>query len=60
MHKVKNETGNIYGHPRKEILDRLDDLNIKVYRTDLDGTIVVSSDGEKLDVSLKETDTNGN
>lgn len=57
---IPTETGNIYGHPRKEILDRLDDLNIKVYRTDLDGTIVVSSDGEKLDVSLKETDTNGN
>ena len=50
---------NVYDHPKKVILNRFDYLNIKVYRTDLDGTIVAKSDGEKITFSTKETDTNG-
>ncbi|WPX08062.1 DNA internalization-related competence protein ComEC/Rec2 [Anaerocellum danielii] len=30
---------NIFGHPSNEVLQRLKDKNIKVYRTDLNGTI---------------------
>lgn len=51
--------GNSYGHPRKETLDKLNELNVKVYRTDLDGTIIAKSDGENITFSTKETDTNG-
>lgn len=31
---------NSFGHPTKEVLDRLDDYNVEVKRTDLDGEIV--------------------
>lgn len=49
--------GNDYGHPHKEILKRLKNINCEVYRTDLLGTILLTSNGttnklEFLDVSL--------
>ncbi len=28
---------NVYGHPRREVLDRLGDAHVRTYRTDLDG-----------------------
>ena len=31
--------GNGYGHPADEVLERLEERNIAVYRTDLDGTV---------------------
>ncbi|MBU3185272.1 ComEC/Rec2 family competence protein [Clostridium estertheticum] len=39
---------NDYGHPNRETLDRLKRLNTIVYRTDLDKTIVLISDGSKI------------
>lgn len=39
---------NSYGHPHKEILERLEGKGIKIYRTDLQGDIVVISDGETI------------
>jgi len=39
---------NTYKHPSDKILSRLDDLMVKVYRTDLYGTIVFTSDGEAI------------
>jgi competence protein ComEC len=39
-----------YGHPKKAILDRLARARVKVYRTDLNGTIIAESDGEKVTV----------
>ncbi len=38
--------GNPYGHPHPDTLARLAQLNIKVYGTDIYGTIVVSTDGQ--------------
>lgn len=38
--------GNDYGHPHRLILDRLNKSNIPYYRTDLEGSIVFSTDGE--------------
>lgn len=40
--------GNMYGHPHKETLTELKKRNIKVYRTDTDGTIVFSSNGDSI------------
>ncbi len=40
--------GNTYDHPHTETLDRLRDAGVQVYRTDLLGHIVVTSDGKKL------------
>lgn len=40
--------GNDYGHPHDEVIERLKRHNIKVFRTDYDGTVVIGSDGEKI------------
>ena len=37
---------NKYGHPHEETLSILRDAGVDVYRTDLLGTITVSSDGQ--------------
>ncbi|MBE6701295.1 MAG: MBL fold metallo-hydrolase [Ruminococcaceae bacterium] len=54
---------NDYGHPTKEALSRLRDADVKVFRTDIQGTIVCKSDGNNVyfTVSKNEnTDTFGN
>ena len=50
---------NEYGHPHDITLKKLNYLNTKIYRTDLDGTIVLTSDGENIMVETIKTDTNG-
>lgn len=45
--------GNSYGHPHSELVQRLEYLEIPVYRTDLQGAITVSSDGAELTVSTQ-------
>jgi len=39
---------NPYGHPTSANLNRLSDANVKVFRTDLDGTVVFTTDGKKI------------
>jgi competence protein ComEC len=39
---------NDYGHPHKETIDLLQKKNIKVYRTDLNNTIVFRSNGKNI------------
>ena len=39
---------NRYGHPHQEVLDTLNQFGVKVFRTDLLGTIIMKSDGEML------------
>ncbi len=41
---------NKYGHPKSEILKRLNKMNCEVYRTDLDGDIIFESDGKNISV----------
>lgn len=45
--------GNDYGHPTKTTMDKLKKRNIPVYRTDENGTIVVTSDGDKITFNTK-------
>lgn len=45
---------NDYGHPHKETLAKLKERNIKVYRTDLEGTVVAQSDGKKISFSTNK------
>lgn len=40
--------GNKYGHPNQPVLDRYEERDMQVYRTDLDGTIVFVSDGAEF------------
>ncbi len=42
--------GNNFGHPRAEILERLEKINAKIYRTDLNGLIKFKTDGKSLTV----------
>jgi len=39
-------TGNSYGHPHQETLDSLAKIGAKIYGTDVNGTIVINTDGE--------------
>ncbi len=41
---------NSYGHPHHEVLERLNDVQSEVYRTDLDGTILIISNGQKNEI----------
>lgn len=50
---------NNYGHPTKETLNKLMDRNIKIYRTDMDGTIIFTSSGNGISVETIATNTNG-
>ena len=40
---------NSYGHPSQKVLDRLDALGSRVYRTDISGNIVLTTDGDTID-----------
>ena len=42
--------GNSFGHPRPEVLERLENLPTKIYRTDRDGLIKFKTDGKTLSV----------
>lgn len=42
---------NSYGHPTSEVLERLHNENIKIYRNDTDGTIVFKTDGKEINVN---------
>lgn len=43
-------TGNSYGHPTEETLSRLRDAGVEVFRTDMQGDIVCTSDGKTVTV----------
>ena len=44
---------NKYGHPDKTVLNRLKNNNVNVYRTDKQGSIVATTDGNKLTFNTK-------
>lgn len=45
---------NSYGHPTEEALSRLRDADVKVFRTDLQGTIICTSDGSTVSFSVSK------
>jgi competence protein ComEC len=47
--------GNDYGHPHEELLSRLSEAGIKVYRTDESGTMVFTADGDNIEVKTERT-----
>ncbi|MEX2425302.1 MAG: ComEC/Rec2 family competence protein [Thermomicrobiaceae bacterium] len=42
---------NQYGHPHAEVIERLRGHEIQIYRTDVDGTVIIQTDGESWDVA---------
>ncbi len=38
---------NHFGHPSQKIIERLEDKNIQIYRTDEDGTIIIRTNGHE-------------
>lgn len=50
--------GNSYGHPTDNNLSRLRDADVTVYRTDLNGDIYVTSDGQSVSISSDKSANN--
>ena len=44
---------NRYGHPNQAVLDRLRAANVKLYRTDLQGEITLTTRGKADDITVK-------
>ncbi len=42
--------GNTYGHPAQKILNALKNAGVKIYQTDINGTIVATSDGQNIEI----------
>ena len=47
-------TNNTYGHPTQKTLDSLANANAQIYRTDLQGDIIICSDGKKLTIETQK------
>lgn len=47
---ISTGAGNSYGHPHRETLERLARAGAVVFRTDVDGTVLVQSNGETYSV----------
>ena len=50
---------NEYNHPKEIVLKKLTKVGAKIYRTDIDGTIHLISDGNNIEIEKIKTDTNG-
>lgn len=47
---------NNYGHPTEDVLSRLRDADVKVYRTDMQGDIIATSDGKTVTITTKKNE----
>lgn len=43
---------SVYGHPHKEVMQRMQERNISIFRTDMQGTVVAITDGKNLEWNL--------
>lgn len=49
--------GNSYGHPTEDTLSKLRDADAKVFRNDLQGTVICASDGETVSFSTEKNES---
>lgn len=47
---------NNYGHPHEKTLNRLNAIGAKIYRTDIQGTVVATSDGSNITIDKEATE----
>lgn len=45
---------NSYGHPKAEVLDRLEDIGSKINRTDIDGDLLYETDGKNISLTISK------
>lgn len=50
---------NSYNHPHSEVFKRLNEQNVKIYRTDEQGAIIAESNGTIINFTTIKTNTNG-
>ena len=41
---------NPFGHPAKEVIERIQDMGIEIYRTDVSGHIVITTNGKEYTI----------
>lgn len=46
-----------YGHPTEDTLSKFRDAGVKVYRNDLQGTVICASDGETVSFSTEKNES---
>ncbi|GEN46304.1 competence protein ComEC [Alkalibacillus haloalkaliphilus] len=46
---------NSYGHPHKEVVERVLNENIDLYGTDVNGTVTITTDGESINVATQHS-----
>ncbi|GAA0076131.1 hypothetical protein UT300005_05090 [Clostridium sp. CTA-5] len=51
---------NDYGHPHKETIDKVNAKNINVFRTDIEGTIIATSNGDDITFNVSPIDNKSN
>ncbi len=52
--------GNSYGLPKEKILNRFEEIQSRIYRTDIDGTIQLISDGNENTITKIDISFDGN
>lgn len=45
---------NRYGHPHRDVVERVEEMGARVLRTDLDGTILLISDGKSIGIQVEK------
>lgn len=53
---ISCEFDNNFWHPHKSVSERLEDRNIKLYRTDENGSVILSTDGHSIKINKSEGD----
>jgi competence protein ComEC len=48
---ISSGESNPYGHPSPELLERLENAGVRIYRTDRDGAVHVLTDGTRLQIT---------
>ncbi|PIW41004.1 MAG: hypothetical protein COW21_04235 [Candidatus Aenigmarchaeota archaeon CG15_BIG_FIL_POST_REV_8_21_14_020_37_27] len=46
---------NPYGHPTQIVLDKLSSRNIKTHRTDIEGNVIITTDGETYFIDIESS-----